>query len=160
VTVVCVDPWPDVDVRDWGIHDWPELFGQRLAEVFLANCWDFRDRVVPVRGHSPAALAEVAACGLRPDVVYIDGDHGYEAVWADLAACARLFPRAVLSGDDWLWDATRFPPRSVREAVQDFAAAQGRSLHAEGNTWLLGPRPGLWRRLLRRCRRALPGRAA
>src|SRR5438105_1397650 len=34
-TIVCVDPWPDgVDVRDWGLTEWPELFGRPLYETF------------------------------------------------------------------------------------------------------------------------------
>jgi hypothetical protein len=155
LTLVCIDPWPEVDVRDWGVHDWPELFGAPLYETFLSGCWDYRDRLVPVRGTSPGALAEVAACGVRPHLVYIDGDHSYEAVRADLDACRRLFPRALLAGDDWLWSASHFPPRSVREAVQDHAADHGHEITAEGNTWVLSrPPAGAWERLARWWRRA------
>jgi len=158
--VVCVDPWPaGADVTTWGITDWPELVGRPFYETFLSNCWDHRDRVIPVRGHSPEALREIAACGVRPDLVYLDGDHAYEAVLAELLLCAKLFPDAVLSGDDWLWTAERFPPRSVREAVQDYARPRGLTVTDRGNTWVLSrpaaaPAAGLWRRLTGWLRRA------
>ena len=71
----------------------PELVAlmPRLHETFLAECWLYRDRVVPVRRSSVEGMREVAEAGLRPDVVFIDADHGYDAVRADLS-CARTVP--------------------------------------------------------------------
>ena len=146
-TVICVDPWPDVDVRDWGIRDWPELAGQSLYDVFLSGCWPYRDRVIPVRGGSPGALEEIHAVGVRPDLVYIDGDHSHDAVWRDLWFCSRLFPNAVLCGDDWTWTGKHFPPKSVREAVLEFAASEGGRVEASGNTWVLHRSPPPLRRV-------------
>jgi predicted O-methyltransferase YrrM len=90
----------------------------RLYETFLARCWDYRDRVVPLRMSSLDGLRKVAEYGLRPDVVYIDAEHSFEAVSAELALARRLFPGAALVGDDYDW-------AGVRDAVTAFARQQG-----------------------------------
>jgi hypothetical protein len=149
LTVICLDPWPDLDVRQWGLHDWPELFDRKLYDVFLSSCWPYRERIIPYRGTSPAALRDLRARGVVPDLVYLDGDHSYQAVTTELTTCRRLFPEALLCGDDWTWTAEHFPPHSVREAVQDFAAGHGLEVVADGNTWRLDRRPGAARPVAR-----------
>jgi predicted O-methyltransferase YrrM len=90
----------------------------RLFETFQARCWDYRERIVPLRVSSLDGLRAVAEAGLQPDVVYVDAEHSFEAVSAELALARRLFPRAVLTGDDYDWT-------GVRDAVIDFARRQG-----------------------------------
>jgi Glycosyl transferases group 1/Methyltransferase domain len=90
----------------------------QLYETFLARCWDYRDRIVPLRMSSLDGLRKVAECGLQPDVVYIDAEHSFVAVSAELALARRLFPLAALTGDDYDW-------AGVREAVHAFARQQG-----------------------------------
>ncbi len=74
-----------------------------------------------------------AADGLEPlDWAYIDGDHTYEAVRADLEAYYPLVkPGGVLAGDDYgmvgWWE------DGVRRAVDEFAAAHGCPLTVLGN---------------------------
>ncbi len=80
--VTVVDPWPDLAiVRD-----------------FVNRCSDYPhlDRVV---GYSPGALECLA--GKNFDLCYIDGNHDYENVKADILACQRLFPNALLAGHDY-----------------------------------------------------------
>ncbi|HEV3339133.1 MAG TPA: class I SAM-dependent methyltransferase [Pirellulales bacterium] len=55
-----------------------------LYETFLNRCWRLRDRIIPLRMNTLEALDEIAGCGLCPDLVYLDADHSYEAVRADL----------------------------------------------------------------------------
>jgi hypothetical protein len=136
-TVICVDPWYEYLHNDAGIRDWPELLGKNLYHLFLSSCWDYRDRIIPLRGTSPSALQVVADLGVRPDFVYIDGEHDYESAKTDIETCHRLFPQAVLTGDDWTWDEHTHPPRAVREAVEDFAAEKGWRVEARDNTWAL-----------------------
>src|SRR5262249_43190430 len=63
-------------------------------------------------------LRKVAEFGLQPDVVYVDAEHSFEAVNAELTLARQLFPRAALTGDDYDW-------AGVREAVMTFARREG-----------------------------------
>jgi hypothetical protein len=90
----------------------------RLYETFQSRCWDYRERIVPLRMSSLDGLKAVAEAGLQPDVVYVDAEHSFEAVSGELALARKLFPRAVLTGDDYDWT-------GVRAAVNDFARRQG-----------------------------------
>jgi hypothetical protein len=89
--VYCIDPWPsDSDY-----------------ESFMANCGHFSN-LVAIREESPEAAA------LVPDVdmAFLDGDHEYEAVAADIAAWLPK-TRRLLCGHDY--NNPEFP--GVAEAV-------------------------------------------
>lgn len=72
-----------------------------LYQTFLRNMWALRHKVVPIHMDSVAGLEWLKAQNIEPDIIYIDGDHHYEAVVRDLEACSRLFPDAILVGDDY-----------------------------------------------------------
>jgi hypothetical protein len=90
----------------------------RLFETFQARCWDYRERVVPLRMNTLDGLRAVAEAGLEPDFVYVDAEHSYEAVTAELTLARQLFPEAALGGDDYDW-------KGVREAADAFARRHG-----------------------------------
>ena len=85
-----------------------------LYETFLAMSWSYRDRIIPLRMTTLEGLSTVANHGLYPDLIYIDADHGYEGAAADLELSYRLFPEAILVGDDF-----DFP--GVNRATKEFA---------------------------------------
>ena len=64
-----------------------------------------------------------------------DADHSEPAVLAELREVRRLFPAAVVCGDDWQW-------LGVRRAVMAFAAEAGVEVasHPKENWWLLETR--------------------
>lgn len=141
VRVVCVDPWEG----DWWIpyareHGWKEL-EQRFAEpngplkVFLTNLWDYRDRVIAVPGYVPAKLRELHDLELQPQLIYFDSDKS----GAGIAEAARLFPDAVIAGDDWTWGRQDGYP--IRAAVAEVARQSGRHIVTKRCTWLLQDRP-------------------
>ncbi len=101
-----------------------------LYEAFLSRCWSFRDRILPVRMATREGLEEIARHGLEPDLVYLDADHSYDAVKADIFEIRRLFPSAVLIGDDWNWE-------SVRVAAIDAAKELGEVLGVHGTAFRL-----------------------
>lgn len=107
----------------------------RLYETFLAECWLYRDRVVPVRRPSIEGLREIAEAGLRPDVIFIDADHTYDAVRADLSCALDLFPQARIVGDDWNWD-------GVCQAVQEVCRERDLQYEAHGIGWRILPGSG------------------
>jgi hypothetical protein len=82
-----------------------------------------RGEVVVLRKSSAEAVASLA--GQRLDWVYIDGDHTYEAVKADLEAFRRVVaPGGTIAGDDYgiegWWS------NGVTRAVDELAASLGR----------------------------------
>jgi hypothetical protein len=104
--------------------------------TFLANMWDYRTRLFPLRMTSLEGLAAIERLGAQPDLIYVDADHSADAVTHDLAACTRLFPGALLVGDDWQWP-------SVQEAVRCHASTHGLVVHAHAheNWWWLEATP-------------------
>jgi hypothetical protein len=115
-TVVSVDHWQGSPEH----HSQPRFQNllPRLYETFQARCWDYRERVVPLRMNTIEGLRAVAGAGLQPDFVYLDAEHSFDAVTAELGLARELFPRAALGGDDYDW-------RGVREAVDTFARRHG-----------------------------------
>ena len=110
-----------------------------LYDTFLVNVWPYRQRCFPMRMTSGEGLAAIARLGAPVGMVYVDADHSYDAVRADLRACAAHFPDALLCGDDWQWPA-------VQRAVTDHAASHaGLAVHADPTEnwwWLEGPAEG------------------
>lgn len=86
-----------------------------LYETFLVNMWAWRRRLFPLRMDTRAGLETIAAIHAPVDFIYIDADHTNDGCLADLRAARRLFPTAMLCGDDWQWS-------GVRAAVEHFAA--------------------------------------
>jgi len=142
VRVVAVDPWQG----DWWIPHarqagWTEL-ERRFAEpngplrCFLTNLWEHRDRVVAVPGYSPVKLHELADLGLKPDVLYFDSDKS----GSGMDEAARLFPEAIITGDDWAWSemGRQYP---IREPVRALARSTGRHIAVRRATWVLQTEP-------------------
>jgi Methyltransferase domain len=89
--VYCIDPWP------------------KHYETFIRNCGHFPN-LVAIRESSPEAAARVPDV----DMVFLDGDHEYEAVVADIAAWLPK-TRKLLCGRDY--GNPEFP--GVAEAVDE-----------------------------------------
>lgn len=128
-TVVCVDTWK-------GSSDMlgnPEA-EQRLSmlyDQFLANQWEWRQRVIPLQLDSRDGLREVKAHGLTPDLVFLDTEHTTAHVIEELELAHALFPSAMINGDDWGWP-------DVRAAVEQFATAHPEYRPVgKGNAWRL-----------------------
>ena len=103
--LITCDAWDNAFLEDALGHNYLRDEGERrtfdLYETFLANLWEARDRVTPVKMLTAECCAAVATAGLKPDLIYIDADHDYAGVHADVRLCTELFPGAVLVGDDW-----------------------------------------------------------
>ena len=97
----------------------------------MANIGAYRDRFVPVRGPSPDVLYEMHDMGIKPDLIYVDATKSL----VDLVVCDRLFPEAILSGDDWTWGKNgRYP---IREAVTAYCQKKGYQVHPRHATWYI-----------------------
>lgn len=93
-----------------------EARGKTLYEEFTDNLatYGVSDWVIPHVMASPAAASIFEDCSL--DFVFLDGDHTYEGVCADIDAwLPKLKVGGVLAGDDWKapgWE-------TVQRAVED-----------------------------------------
>jgi predicted O-methyltransferase YrrM len=81
-----------------------------LYETFLANSWSCQDRIVPVRERTLEGMAKLSS--VPADLIYVDAAHDTESVFADVTTARKLWPEAVLCGDDW-------PHEPVKEGVRN-----------------------------------------
>ncbi len=121
--VFAVDTWAGpVDTHHYIL---PNLYQQFLSNIVHAGLTDV---VVPVR---MASLEAVMALDVRPDVIYVDGDHSARAAYLDTVSWARrLAPGGLLCGDDYTW-------HTVQDGVHQAAEDLGLDVQAEGDTWWL-----------------------
>lgn len=108
-----------------------------LVDLYRANLWDFRDRVVMIQADSVDGMRHIIDEEVRPGVVYIDASHDHESVTSDVNAAIELFPRAIICGDDY----KRGGP--VATAVHEIADERGFRVQLLGNTrfWRYGGCP-------------------
>jgi predicted O-methyltransferase YrrM len=78
-----------------------------------------------------ASLEAAQALNVQADLIYIDGAHDTESVYADIIAWyPHLAEGGVLCGDDWTWS-------TVILAVQMAARDLNLQIIANGNFWQL-----------------------
>lgn len=152
ITVYGVDPWVDDWNPDWSRDETRRpTWGAEHAEWARAQGGPFSAFIKMMQTHAPAELEFVKVVRARgvdlaamlranvdlPHLVWIDGDHRYEGVVADLRSWAwrtgvdeMVFRPRWFGGHDYTPD---FPgvQRAVREAFGD--------LPAIGASWLLAP---------------------
>jgi hypothetical protein len=69
--------------------------------------------------------------GIQPDLIYFDSDKS----GADIETANRLFPKALLTGDDWTWCLEKEYP--IRRTVKEFSQKHRFSIVAHKATWIL-----------------------
>lgn len=108
----------------------PELaaFLPHLYNAFLKESWEYRDQIIPLRSPSVDGLKQVADSGVQPDLIYIDADHSYEGVFADVSAALDRFPGVRIVGDDWNWP-------GVKRAVEQLVALRRLKLEVFETAW-------------------------
>jgi hypothetical protein len=126
-TILCVDNWTGGYLAHEAEHT---ERCRRLFETFCVNFWDVRDRIVPVRANMEDGIAAVAAAGIEPDFVYVDGDHASSSVMRDVCDVVGRWPRATVTGDDWKWE-------SVRTALLDIGTRLGVTYDVSGTCWIM-----------------------
>lgn len=132
-----IDHWSD-DIKDYGnggstnakndpgIEKISTLWNQ-----FLANCWDYRERLHPIRSYTNEGLRFLSDFDIKMDVVYIDASHSYENVYNDISDSLMNWPNAKIIGDDYSWD-------TVRKAVHDYADRNGFDVEVSpSKCWIL-----------------------
>lgn len=100
--------------------------------VALNNVRLYKNRFIPVRRKSPEVLHYLHTREIKPQLIYIDADKQRE----DLDVARKLFPQAILCGDDWLWPDESGVLR-MQENVKAFAAEHGYEIQHARQSWLL-----------------------
>jgi len=124
--VITIDHWKG-SPEHFKRSDWAALL-PNLYQTFQSLTWEYRDRITSLRMSTTQGLQTIAHAGLQPDLIYIDADHAYESVTAELNACQLLFPHARLVGDD-------YDSEGVHRAVNEFAERSGRMVEPIGTGW-------------------------
>lgn len=125
--LICIDPWAPYEAMPT----------DRLPDLLMATqrLMRFGARVRLLRVEA-AAVAAAIGSDYRPGFVYIDADHRYESVVADLAAWwPQVAPGGIFAGHDYMPEHV-----GVRQAVDEFVAAEGLTLQltqelAEYRSW-------------------------
>jgi hypothetical protein len=115
--LIAVDKWEDITPDSSGEKIGCEADDMsEMKRIFDKRTKDFKDRLTVLHGDSVEMASKVEDNSL--DFVFIDGDHRYESVKADIRAWApKLRPGGMLSGHDIDYPSVL---RAVSELVPNF----------------------------------------
>ena len=136
--VVCIDRWELVDPNDEdiigkNINNFKYIMNN-MYDIFIANCWEYRDRIIPVKEDGVVGLMILRDLQVEPDFIFVDGDHDEGGCSKDLAMCAACFPRTKILGHDWSWP-------GVKVSAEYIARTKNYELRVlNRNSFLLTPR--------------------
>ncbi len=138
--IVCIDTWlgalefwtDQSDPTRFGSlklkNGWPQVYYQFLANVVHKG---HQSRITPFPQTSATAALWLRNYGVKADLIYVDGSHEEDDVYADIIGYwDALAPRGVLFGDDWEW-------AGVRLAVERFAREQNVRIRHVADKWVL-----------------------
>lgn len=120
----CVDTWlGSPEHQQSQVYEDQAIIDNRLYEVFLKNMEPVNGIFKPIRKNSVEASRDYQDRTL--DLVFIDADHEYESVCADIQAWKpKIKSRGIISGHDW-----HHPP--IKRAVHELLGTP----HVIGNCW-------------------------
>jgi predicted O-methyltransferase YrrM len=136
--IICVDTWLGSEEHFLAcpaeltrVNGYPRLYYQFLSNVVHRNV---QDLIVPLPTTSLTAAKLLSQLGIEADLIYIDADHQYEAVMADLNAFLPLLSKSgVMFGHDYYFE-------SVQQALSDFCAERQIGHDKRGTFWVLETR--------------------
>ncbi|WP_294606322.1 class I SAM-dependent methyltransferase [uncultured Roseovarius sp.] len=123
--LVLIDPWDMLsdDTEDTFVHSrWGDTDYMGAMYLNVARLYAHLPQVILCKGFSVPVLETFPDNYF--DWMYIDGNHRYEHVLADLRVAARkLRVGGLIAGDDFFWK--QDDRQQVREAVLDFLGEVG-----------------------------------
>ncbi len=118
--VISVDPY-SAGYDDAGDKNSDEIRLRLARDLFTLRFVD-DPKVTQYREPSVTAARRFDAGSL--DFVYVDGDHTFEGVTADIRAwLPKVRPGGVMAGDDFSWEGVE---RAVRAEIPKFEVVEGR----------------------------------
>jgi predicted O-methyltransferase YrrM len=134
--LVCVDHW-STDIEDhiqssFSKEDAMKLYDEisNLWETFLVNNWEHQHHLTPIRKKTNEGLDLLNKISIPFDLIYIDAHHDYENVLYDIETAGKLWPNAVLCGDDYRW-----PNGDVERAVKTYADKNNLNVIVNDQCW-------------------------
>jgi len=122
VELIAVDYWPE-GYSTWDGLRWSRELQDANRAAFHAVLARFPERLMLIEQPSVSGARRVADGSL--DFVFIDADHSYDAVMADIRAwLPKLRPGGFITGHDY--DRTRFPDvvRAVRSCFSQITTQE------------------------------------
>lgn len=105
-----------------------------LYDEFTNNIYEYKDRVIPIKAFSWDGLNILDQYNIKPDLIYIDAGHTYNAVKKDLTTAYYLFgDKSIITGDDY--DSIR--PNDVKKVVDEFTNEKNIRLYRHERFWSL-----------------------
>jgi len=135
--VIAIDPWqdgwPEEYAKKHGRDDVAKQFSKKngLYNTFISSLWEYKEQIFPVRGRSPEKLYDIAELGIVPDLIYFDAEKDGN----DIEVAHKLFPDAIIAGDDWTWGIAKGYP--IRKAVESFTKKNDYMVVSDRATWIL-----------------------
>jgi Methyltransferase domain len=107
--IICIDTWlggldnlshdPIAGISRYHKHGYPTLYYQFLANVIYQEMQDY---IIPFPTTSTIGAKYLAKLPIQADLIYLDGSHEEDDVYADLMYYWKLLkPNGVMIGDDW-----------------------------------------------------------
>lgn len=122
--IICIDHWKGSAEHGKGFEEKLKI----LYPTFIANLWDYRDRIIPIKKDSIDGLLSVKAIEVEPDLIYIDWAHDEISVYNDVLNAVQLFPNAIICGDDYTW-------RGVNTALERLNKNHGIKIKSDYSCW-------------------------
>lgn len=100
--VYCVDLWDERYIRECpriGFKDYEIFKDHPLYETFISNAWEMKDRIIPIKCGTLKGIEKVKYLPFKPQAVYIDAEHSYEAVSKELSAIFEAFGHIIIFGN-------------------------------------------------------------
>ena len=131
-TVIAIDHWKGDESIHGGANEEELSKIPRLYELFLSNCWPFRNRLIPLREDTVTGLFRIRQFLVTPTFVYLDANHTYESAKRDLKAIFNTFSNICVAGDDYggKWE-------GVKTAVDEVARDQGLDVCNVAHAWTM-----------------------
>ena len=126
--VVTIDTWEGSPEHQRG--PWKKML-PTLHDTFLANCWEYRDRLLPLQSDTAVGMQLVSRwSNFVPEIIFIDAAHDYKSVLRDITTAMTCWPSVTICGDDW-------GHGGVAKAVKDIASSFGKTISRDNSAWWL-----------------------
>jgi len=134
INLVCIDLWSNDDILQGNqVIPYNEKYSKILEEfplyeTFNENLKEYSTRILPLQMNTLAGLQRIKNLGMQPDAIYIDANHTYKDVFAEIELALKLFPGILLFGDDINW-------AGVKKAVLECGRRHNFKIIKNRNCW-------------------------